>query len=102
MALLVFDESKLSAPLAAILDPQLRVNIATKVNEAILRAYGESPGARLVELLKTRLWAENEARRLNKPLPEKIDIGLDPPEGAKPAGDGNTQALRGEDAQMAD
>ena len=104
MALLIFDESKLTPPLEKILDPALRMDIAKQVNEAILRANGEPPGARLIELLKTRLWAEAEARKLGKPMAEKLDIGLDPPEGAKDGSAAGQQsgAGNGEDEQMAD
>lgn len=100
MALLVFDEAKLTPPLEAILDPQLRMDIAKQVNEAILRANGEASGARLIEILKTRVWAEAQARKLGKLIPQKIDIGLDPPQEVELEreghGDGN-----GEDQTMA-
>ena len=106
MALLVFEEMKLTPPLEAILDPALRIDVAKQVNEAILRANGEPAGTRLVELLKTRAWAEAEARRLGKPLPESMDIGLDPPDGSNAEGNGNLgpdlSSGDGEDEQMAD
>ena len=98
MALLVFEEMKLTPPLEAILNPQLRIDVAKQVNEAILRANGEPAGARLVELLKTRVWAESEARRLGKPLPDRMDISLDPPDGSNAEGNG----IIGEDEEMAD
>ena len=106
MALLVFEETKLTPPLEAILDPQLRMNVAKQVNEAILRANGEPAGAGLIELLKTRVWAENEARRLGKSLPDSISIGLDPPKGVGVEGNGtmahDIEGRNGEDEQMAD
>lgn len=107
LALLIFDEAKLTPPLEAILDPQLRVEVAKQVNEAILRTNGEPAAARLIELLKTRYWAESEARRLGKSIPDRIDIGLDPDGGPKTEADGDSVVRQeedgnGEDEQMAD
>jgi glucose-induced degradation protein 8 len=77
MALLIFDHKDLRPELQQIIDPQLRVDVAKSANEAILRSTGEPTTSGLIELLQTRVWAEDEACKLGKDLPAKIDIGLD-------------------------
>ena len=78
LALLIFDHDKLVPELQKILDPQLRMDVAHDVNEAILRSTGESSRSMLIELLKTRTYTEDEARETNKEIPANIDIGLGP------------------------
>ena len=75
MALLIFPPDSLTPPLAALLDPNLRKDIAKRVNEAILTSQGERTRTKLIELVKTRAWAEKIAREDKKvDLPSKIDI----------------------------
>lgn len=76
LALLIFPADKLSQSLAALLDPGLRKDIATRVNEAILQSMGARKEARLRNLVKLRAFAENKARDAKKDIPEKLDIGL--------------------------
>lgn len=78
MALLIFPPDNLAPPLAALLDPSLRKDVAKRVNEAILSSQGERPNAKVIGLVKLRTWAEQKAREAKKDLPEHIELGLDP------------------------
>ena len=78
MALLIFPPDNLAPPLAALLDPSLRKDVAKRVNEAILSSQGERTKAKLFDLVRLRLWAEQKARDAKKDLPEHIELGLDP------------------------
>lgn len=78
MALLIFPPENLAPPLAALLDPSLRKDVAKRVNEAILLSQGERTKAKLFELVRTRVWSEQKAREAKKDLPKRIDLGLDP------------------------
>ena len=77
MALLIFPPENLAPPLAALLDTKLRKDVAKRVNEAILLSQGERTRSKLLELVRTRTWAEQKARDAKKELPERIDLGLD-------------------------
>lgn len=81
LALLIFPSENLAPSLAPLLHPDLRKEIATQVNEAILQSQGARKEARLRNLVKLRSWAEQKAREAKKDVPEKMDIGL--------VGDGN-------------
>lgn len=74
--------------LATLLQPNLRKEIATKVNEAILKNQGARKEARLRNLVKLRAWAEQKARDA-KPnrIPERINIGLYPDDAQKSSED---------------
>jgi len=78
MALLIFPPDNLDPPLAALLDPSLRKDVAQRVNEAILLSQGERTRSKLLELVRTRFYAEKKARDSKKDVPERIDLGLDP------------------------
>ena len=78
MALLIFPPDNIAPPYAALLDPNLRKDVAKRVNEAILLSQGERTRAKLLELVKARAWAERKAREAKKELPDRIDLGLDP------------------------
>ncbi|MCJ1404863.1 hypothetical protein MMC11_008089 [Xylographa trunciseda] len=78
MALLIFPPDNLAPPLAALLDTKLRKDVAKRVNEAILQSNGERTRSKLLELVRTRAWAEQKARDAKKDIPDRIDIGLDP------------------------
>lgn len=77
MALLIFPPDNLSAPLAELLDPQLRQTVATKVNEAILSALGRRREAAIKNLVRLRAWAEQKARDQKKDIPPVLRLGLD-------------------------
>lgn len=76
LALLIFPSDKLAPSLASLLDPALRKEIATQVNEAILQNQGARKEARLRNLVKTRAYAEQKAREAKKDIPDTLDIGL--------------------------
>jgi hypothetical protein len=78
MALLIFSPNNLSPSLAALFHPDLRKDIARKVNEAILAGNGERIKSKLAELVRARLWAEKKAREMKRDIPDHIDFGLDP------------------------
>jgi hypothetical protein len=82
LSLLIFPAENLAPSLAPLLHPDLRKEIATRVNEAILQSQGARKEARLRNLVKLRAWAEQKAREAKKNIPDKLDIGLD--------GNGNT------------
>lgn len=79
LALLIFPTENLAPSLATLLQPNLRKDIATRVNEAILKNQGARKEARLRNLVKLRAWAEQKARE-TKPggLPDLLNIGLYP------------------------
>lgn len=77
MALLIFPPDNLAPPLKALLDLNLRKDVAKRVNEALLLSHGERTKAKLFDLVHLRAWSEQKARDGKKDLPERIDIGLD-------------------------
>ena len=78
MSLLIFPPEKLAPQLAALLDPSLRKEVAKNVNDALLRGEGDKSRCRLLELVKTRAWAERKCRDEGKGIPSRIEIGLGP------------------------
>ena len=78
MALLIFPADNLAPPLAALLDPGLRKDVAKKVNEALLHSQGKPTEAKICDLVRLRVWSEQKAREAKKDLPETIELGLDP------------------------
>lgn len=79
MALLIFDPDKLSAPLAALLEPKLRQDVGRRVNQALLASRGERTKAALYDLVNHRAWANKKAIEAKKEhLPDHIELGFDP------------------------
>jgi glucose-induced degradation protein 8 len=77
MALLVFPHDSLEPPLAALLQPGLRREVADKVNKAILDRQYQRKDAAIHQLVRMRAWSELTARaELKKDLPQRIDLGL--------------------------
>lgn len=76
LALLIFPSENLAPSLATLLQPNLRKDIATQVNEAILKTQGARKEARLRNLVKLRAWAEQKARETKSGIPDPLDIGL--------------------------
>jgi glucose-induced degradation protein 8 len=76
LALLIFPSENLAPQLAALLHPDLRKDIANKVNEAILQNQGARKEARLRNLVKLRAWAEQKAREAKRDIPEHLDLSL--------------------------
>lgn len=79
LALLIFPSEQLAPSLATLLQPNLRKDIAARVNEAILKNQGARKEARLRNLVKFRAWVEKKARE-TKPggFPDHLNIGLYP------------------------
>lgn len=77
MALLIFPPDNLTPPLAALLEPDIRKDVAKTVNEALLHSQGRSTRAKICDLVRLRTWSEQKAREAKKDLPEKIELGLD-------------------------
>lgn len=79
MALLIFPPDNLAPPLAALLDPALRQEVAQRVNQALLHSQGERTKATLYDLVNYRSWANQKAIEAKKEhLPERIELGFDP------------------------
>ena len=78
MSLLIFLPcDKLEPQLNDLLQPTLRREVASKVNEAILASMGTRGEARIRQLVRLRLWAEAKAREAEKDLPPVLEVGLD-------------------------
>jgi glucose-induced degradation protein 8 len=77
MALLVFSPDNLNPQNAELLKPSLRMDVADRVNQAILRRQGMSVEAKIKEWVRARAWSEMEARRTKKDVPHSIKLGLD-------------------------
>ena len=79
MALLIFDPDKLTPPLAALLEPELRQEVGQRVNQALLASRGERTKATLYDLVNHRSWANQKAMEAKKEhLPDYIEISSDP------------------------
>ncbi|KAF1846637.1 uncharacterized protein K460DRAFT_367383 [Cucurbitaria berberidis CBS 394.84] len=88
MSLLIFlpaTTGTLQRELVELLEPSLRRNVASKVNEAILTSMGARGEARMRSLVRLRQWAETKARAAGKDLP-LLPHGLD---AERPAENGN-------------
>lgn len=81
MALLIFPSDKLTPTLKLLLDPSLRQEVASAVNETILSSQGAATEARIRYMVRLRAWAEEKARDKNLDLPPQIDLGLGDAEG---------------------
>ncbi|KAI2619192.1 CTLH/CRA C-terminal to lish motif domain-containing protein [Hypoxylon sp. NC1633] len=78
MSLLVFDHDTLDPSLSALLRPDLRREVAEKVNEAILESQNQRRDAAICHLVQMRAWSEETVRKEGKKdLPPRIDLGLD-------------------------
>lgn len=88
MALLIFSTDSPPPPmLAGLLDPDLRQDVATRVNEAILQGQGLRNQAKLKSLVKLRTWAEKRALEQGKDIPSNTDIWTDYSTHPSPADD---------------
>jgi len=78
MSLLIFlpATAPLQKELTDLLDPSLRRNVASKVNEAILTSMGARGEARMRSLVRLRHWAEAKARAAGKDIPPVLPLGL--------------------------
>jgi hypothetical protein len=78
MSLLIFlpATGSLQKELTELLEPSLRRNVASKVNEAILTSMGARGEARMRSLVRLRHWAESKARAAGKDIPPVLPLGL--------------------------
>ena len=76
MALLCFPMENLAPPLAELMDPVLRRQVAAKVNEAILEVQGVSKEAKIRRLVRLRAWAEQRMRSEPRDM-LNMDLRLD-------------------------
>jgi hypothetical protein len=78
MSLLIFlpATGTLQKELTDLLEPSLRRNVASKVNEAILTTMGARGEARMRSLVRLRHWAESKARAAGKDIPPTLPLGL--------------------------
>ncbi len=77
MALLIFPPENLVPSLAALLDPNLRKTVATRVNEEILVSQGFRREAKIRDLVRCRAWVELKAREAKRDIPDRMPLGLD-------------------------
>lgn len=77
MALLVFTPDPSNPQDAELLKPDLRMEVADRVNQAILARQGTSVEAKIKEWIRARAWSENQARRTKKEIPHNMRLGLD-------------------------
>ena len=79
MSLLIFlpaAPGTLQRELNELLEPSLRRNVASKVNEAILISEGKPGEPQMRNLVRLRQWAETKARTAGKDLPPSLPLGL--------------------------
>lgn len=77
MALMIFPPDKMAPEFKRLLDINMRQSVARKVNEAILSMQGERREAKIRQLVRARVWAEQRAREAKVELPPNLPIGLD-------------------------
>lgn len=93
MALMVYPANKIPLEFKELLDLKLREQVATEVNQAILESKGERREAKIRELVKTRVWAETQAKAAGVRLPAQpyMDLRL---------GDDPIDAMQNEEAMV--
>lgn len=77
MALTIYPEDKMLPELKALLEVQLRADLAKDVNSALLESCGEQSGAFVQMLASGRVWAETAARDAGAPVPTTMSVGLE-------------------------
>jgi len=93
MSLLIFlPADTLQPQLAELLQPALRRQVASRVNEAILTSMGTRGEARMRGLVRLRLWAETKAREAGKDLPPSLPLGLQDGDASSGQVNGNGEA----------
>lgn len=76
MALFLYPRNDLRPEQQALLHPDLRMEVADKVNKAIVWRQTKRREAAIRQLIKVRTWAEGTVRTAGKDLPEHLDFGL--------------------------
>jgi hypothetical protein len=78
MSLLIFlpaAPGTLQKELTELLEPSLRRNVASKVNEVILTSMGAHGESRMRSLVRLRQWAETKVRAAGRDIPS-LPLGL--------------------------
>ncbi|PSR90622.1 ctlh domain-containing protein [Coniella lustricola] len=76
MALFLYPRNELRPEQQALLHPDLRREVADKVNMAIIMRQTKRREAAIRQLVKVRTWAEDSARSAKKDLPDRLELGL--------------------------
>lgn len=77
MALVVFSHDSLDPSLAALLQPELRRQVADMVNKAILERDTNRRDAAIRHLVQMRTWSEETVKSEQRvDIPDHIDLGL--------------------------
>lgn len=76
MALLFFPAADRPPAQKALMDPDLRREVAEQVNKAILRKNNQRRETAIRDLVKMRAWAENTTRENKNSLPDLIELGF--------------------------
>lgn len=94
MSLLIFlpNDGPLQPQLAELLEPTLRRQVASRVNEAIMTSMGSRGEARIRGLVRLRSWAEARARDAGKDIPTSLPLGLQDGGVAPTQANGNGEA----------
>ncbi|KAF2719066.1 hypothetical protein K431DRAFT_287093 [Polychaeton citri CBS 116435] len=77
MALMIFDQDKMTPEFKELLDVNLRERIAGNVNKALLCNRGMRKEAKIRDLLRARAWAEKQAKDVKVDLPAMVPLGLE-------------------------
>ena len=78
MSLLVFKHDTLDSSIAVLLKPELRRDVADKVNKAILQRQVYRSSAAIRDLVQMRAWSEDTVRKeTKKDLPARVELNLD-------------------------
>jgi hypothetical protein len=77
MSLLIFPhDDSLTPELHGLLSSSLRKLVADEVNNTIVRRQTRRLEAAIQEMARVRSWAESSARSHNRPVPDRIELGL--------------------------
>lgn len=76
MALFLYPRKELRPEQQALLHPDLRRDVADKVNKAVIFRQTKRREAAIRQLVKVRTWAEDSARSAKKDLPSRLELGL--------------------------
>lgn len=87
LALLIFPKETLTPSLTPLLHSDLRRDIFSKVNAAILQDQGARTEAMLCDFARLYAWAEQKAREAKKNIPDKLGLGLGEPGNSNSAQD---------------
>ncbi|KAJ2898227.1 uncharacterized protein MKZ38_004053 [Zalerion maritima] len=76
MALLIFPHDKLEPPIAYLLEPTLRRDVAAMVNQAVNERQSRRRDGAVRDLVRMRNWVERTARGAKKDIPDKLELNL--------------------------